>query len=102
MGEAMMHGYPDSKEKRLHVVLLILSSPKQHPAEWAEPAQHVVHEAEIDHLNQIAVEVPDEEEAMTARRPFRRGEALDTLFFQVLVPAISVAHVEAAVREAHS
>src|SRR5438477_3826144 len=60
----------DDSDCELGVVLFIPSSPKQYPSERTEPAEDVVHVTQIDHLDQVAVEVFRKKERMAARRFF--------------------------------
>ena len=60
----------------------------------ADPAEHVVHVAEIHHLDQVAVEVLREEERVAARRSLGLADALDAFADQVVVPLLRVADVE--------
>jgi hypothetical protein len=59
-----------------------------------------VHPAEVDHLNEVAVEVAGEEEPVAARRLLRRADHLDPFGLQVLVPLPRVADVERKMRQA--
>ena len=70
-------------------------------AERTEPAEHVVHVAQVDHLDQVAVEVAREEERVPARRLLRRAD--DTrrpCSSGSRATSAGVAHVEADVRQA--
>src|SRR5688572_6767211 len=51
----------------INVVLPVHSPAEDPPAERAQPLQHVMHVAQVHHLDQVAVEVPGEEKHVAAR-----------------------------------
>src|ERR1041385_270478 len=83
----------------LFVVLPIHPAPEEPACKRSEPAEHVVHVAEVHQLDEIAVEIPAEEKRMTARRSLGTADALHTFAEQVVVPPLQVAYVERDVRE---
>src|SRR5690349_9749401 len=87
---------------RLLVILPVHPPPEQPAAERAEPAEHVKHVAEVHHLDEITVEIPDEEKRMAAGRPFGPADTLDPFGDQVVVPALQVADIEGNVRQANA
>src|SRR6266576_5870271 len=84
----------------LLVVLSIPSASEQQPAEWTEPTKHVIHKPQIDHLDEVPVEILDEEKCMAARRSFGLRQTLDALAFQVLIPAVGIPYVETEMSQA--
>src|SRR5678810_1092168 len=99
-GRSFRTGLARPKGRALRVVLLVHPAPEDPPAEWTEPAEHVIHVAEVHQLNQIAVEILGEEKRVTARRSLRLAHTLDASADQVVVPALKISYVERDVREA--
>ena len=69
-------------------------------AQRAEPAQHVVHAAEVGQLDQVAVRIADEEQRVAPGRAFGRADAFHAPSDEAVVPPLRVAHVEADVGQA--
>src|SRR5690349_11286677 len=61
------------------VVLTVHAPAEQPAAERAQPLHDVVHQAQIDEFDQVAVHVSREEEGVAARRLLGRRDALDAL-----------------------
>jgi hypothetical protein len=64
--------------------------------------EHVIHVLQIGDLDQVAVEVPAEEQPVAARRLLGRADDLDAPAHEVVVPPVDVRHVQADVREAEA
>src|SRR5437868_7086248 len=89
------------RRARSFVVLLVHPAAKHPSAERTEPAEDVIHVAEIGDLDQVTVEILHEEQPVPARRLFGRADDLDPVDLrQILVPAADAAHVDADVRQA--
>src|SRR5579862_6056162 len=87
---------------RLRRVVRLVHAPAEQPTpEWSEPLEHVVHVSQVDHLDQVAVEVTREEKPVPPWRLLGSAEALDAFSRQLLVPAMDVAHVHREMGEAH-
>src|ERR1041384_6280588 len=77
---------PGSGLGSLFVILAIHSAAKEPAAERTQPAEHVVHVAKVHQLDQVAVEIPAEEEGMAAGRALRAADDVDALADEVIVP----------------
>src|SRR5688572_32120066 len=81
------------------VVLLVHSAPKHPSAKRPQPVEHVIHVAEVHQLDQVAIEVPHEEERMSTRRSLGLADDLNPLGLKVVVPFLQIFHVERNMRQ---
>src|SRR5690606_38098539 len=67
------------------VVLLVHPSPEQPASQRTQPAEDVVHVAEVHQFDQVPIEVAAEEEGVAARGTFGAADTLDPFRLQVVV-----------------